>query len=81
MAAESLSSSGPVKDIVAVTASDTTVFAATRGLLVGTAGAATVKTVEGSTATTIPLQAGFNPISVTQVFSTGLTAANIWRLY
>ena len=81
MAKESLSSAAPSADIQPCTPSDATVFAATRGLLVGTAGSATVRTVLGTLVTGIPLQAGYNHISVTQVYATGLTASNIWRLY
>lgn len=54
-----------------------------RGLLVGTAGAATILDASGSTTSRllVPLQAGFNPIAVKRVFSTNLTADNIWALY
>lgn len=73
----------PASRIVAVTAHDTNELAngCCRALLVGTAGAATVVDHSGTTATLIPLQAGYNPIAVKIVKSTGLTAANIWALY
>lgn len=73
----------PASKIVAVTAHDTNELSggACRALLVGTAGAATVVDAEGNTATLIPLQAGYNPIRVKVVKSTGLTASNIWALY
>lgn len=67
--------------IVPVTPGDATLFKTCRGLLVGTAGAATVIDGSGETRTLIPLQAGYNPISVQAVFSTDLTAADIWALY
>lgn len=51
-----------------------------RALLVGTAGTATVIDATGVTSTSIPLQAGYNPISVQRVLNTG-TAADIWALY
>jgi len=51
-----------------------------RALLVGTAGTATVIDATGATATSIPLQAGYNPISVRRVLNTG-TASDIWALY
>lgn len=50
-----------------------------RGLLVGTAGTATVIDASGATRTAIPLQAGYNPIRVKQVLNAG-TAADIWAL-
>jgi hypothetical protein len=50
-----------------------------RALLVGTAGTATVIDAEGNTATSIPLQAGYNPIRVSKV--TFGTAADVWALY
>ena len=80
MATESLSSSAPAKSYIPVTASDTTVFALSRALLVGTAGAATLVDENGAVRVGVPLQAGYNPISACQVYATGLTAANIWRL-
>jgi hypothetical protein len=58
-----------------------TPFELCRGLLVGTAGAATVTDGVGGTRTLIPLQQGYNPISITNVSATGLTAADIWALY
>jgi hypothetical protein len=71
--------------IRAVTKSDTTDVTKINGqwpraLLVGTAGTATVIDATGTTATSIPLQAGYNPISVQRVLDTG-TAADIWALY
>ena len=70
---------GPATLVVAVVAGAS--FTACRALLVGTAGSATVTCSDGATATLIPLQAGYNPISITNVSATGLTAANIWALY
>jgi hypothetical protein len=64
-------------DIVAV--SSGTAFPICRALLVGTAGTATVITANGSTATDIPLQAGYNPIQVSKV--TLGTASDVWALY
>ena len=51
-----------------------------RALLVGTAGTATIIDGSGQTATSIPLQQGYNPISVRRVLNTG-TASDIWALY
>lgn len=53
-------------------------------LLVGTAGAARI--IDGSDSNTggtnlVPLQAGYNPIAVKRIYSTGLTAAGIWAIY
>lgn len=52
-----------------------------RGLLVGTAGAATLIDATGVTRTLVPLQQGYNPIGVQRVFASGLTAQNLWALY
>lgn len=54
-------------------------FPTCRGLLVGTAGTATVITAAGATATNIPLQEGYNPIQVSTV--TFGTASDVWALY
>lgn len=51
-----------------------------RALLVGTAGTATIIDASGQTCTSVPLQAGYNPISVQRVLDTG-TASDIWALY
>lgn len=86
MARESLSSPAPTAIPKFVTASDTVDLpnGVCRGLLVGTAGAARIMDAEGTdTGATnlIPLQAGYNPVGAKRVFSTGLTASNIWALY
>lgn len=55
-----------------------------RALLVGSAGAARLVDAEGNdTGATnlVPLQQGYNPISVRRIYATGLTASNIWALY
>jgi hypothetical protein len=52
----------------------------TRGLLVGTAGTATVVDADGNTCTDIPLQAGYNPLQI-QKLTTLTSAANVWALY
>ncbi len=65
--------------IVAIVAG--TAFKTCRGVLVGTAGAATVTDAGGVVATLIPLQQGYNPISIQLVSATGLVAANMWALY
>ena len=55
-----------------------------RGLLVGTAGNARIIDASGFDVTAsnlVPLQAGYNPIQVLRIYSTGLTASNIWALY
>lgn len=67
-----------------ITASDSANFRACKGLLVGTAGAARVVWADGQDSggsNLVPLQAGYNPISVTRIYSTGLVASNIWALY
>jgi hypothetical protein len=72
---------GSATMVVPVTPSDVTGFKTCRALLVGTAGAATLVDASGETRTAVPLQAGYNPISVQRINSTSLTAANIWALY
>ncbi len=57
-----------------------TPFPPCRAVLAGTGGAATVTFRSGSTATVV-LTAGYNPISITNVSASGLTAANLTALY
>ena len=73
---------GPAIAIKLVTRSDTVDLpdGACRALLVGTAGTATLIDADGNTSVNVPLQPGFNPLSVTRV-KTGGTADNIWALY
>lgn len=71
--------------IRAVTKSDTTDLAQINGewpraLLVGTAGTASIIDASGQTCTNVPLQKGYNPISVRRVLNSG-TASDIWALY
>lgn len=73
--------SDPATSIRAVTKADAALpDGPCRALLVGTAGTANVMDCSGTILTAIPLQLGFNPISVQQV-RTGGTAADIWALY
>ena len=51
-----------------------------RALLVGTAGTANLMDNSGAILANVPLQLGYNPISVQQV-RTGGTATDIWALY
>lgn len=51
-----------------------------RGLLVGTAGTATFRDGTRTTCTDVPLQQGYNPISVSGDVTLG-TAADVWMLY
>lgn len=51
-----------------------------RALLVGTAGAANLMQADGTIRTSVPLQAGYNPIQVLQVRA-GTAAADIWAVY
>lgn len=53
---------------------------ACRGLLVGTAGTANLMDATGEVLADVPLQAGYNPIQVLQVRTSG-TADDIWALY
>lgn len=74
---------GPAGALRKVTPSDTADLpdGPCRALLVGTAGDADLNDGGGAFCDAVPLQAGYNPICVTRVYSTGLTAANIWALY
>ena len=85
MSRQSLSATSPGTSLVFLTASDTVDLAggACRGLLVGTAGTARVITEHGEdtgAVNLVPLQAGYNPISIKRWY-TGGTAANIWAIY
>ncbi len=51
-----------------------------RALLCGQAGTVNIVDASGNVCTDLPLQAGYNPISVIRV-STGGSASNIWALY
>jgi hypothetical protein len=51
-----------------------------RALLVGTAGTANLMDADGNIRTDVPLQVGYNQLSVKQV-RTGGVADNIWALY
>lgn len=68
---------GPYVSAFAVTKSDTTVFAATRGLYIGGTGNVAVTMNDGTTATFDAVPVGFVPLSVTQVLLTGTSASNI----
>ena len=68
---------------VAVTASDTTVIAPTRGLYIGATGNVTVDFADGSTNVllTAPALGIVIPISVVKVKATGTTASGIVAIY
>lgn len=67
---------------VAVTPSDSTVLALTRGLYVGGAGAVAVRMANGTTGTFSAVSAGtLLPFQVDKVLSTGTTATLIQALY
>jgi hypothetical protein len=51
-----------------------------RFLLVGTAGTANLIDYEGTTRNNVPLQAGYNILSVSHVL-TGGTASDVWACY
>lgn len=74
-------SSAPADAFVPVTKADADlVDGACRGLLVGTAGTANLKQIDGTVRANVPLQQGYNPLACLQV-RTGGTAADIWALY
>jgi len=69
---------------VAVTPSDSTVLAKTRGLYVGTSGhlAVTMESEQGSVDVTFSNHpVGYAPLRVIKVLSTGTAASNIVALY
>lgn len=51
-----------------------------RALLVGTAGTANLRQLDGTERTNVPLQQGYNPLAVIRIKSGG-TADDIWALY
>ena len=65
--AKQASLTGPATDGFAVTKSDVTVFPATRGLYVGTAGDLVVTMLSGAVLTFANAAAGYHPLRVTQV--------------
>jgi hypothetical protein len=69
----------PSGNIVKLSQSATPITPVPRALLCGTAGTFTGKDAMGQTLTSLPLQAGYNPISIS-VWSAG-TAADVWALY
>ena len=73
----------PGARLAAVTASDTLdlPLGTAKALLVGTAGNADLVDADGVLQSTVPLQLGYNPIGVTRIHATNLTAANIWAIY
>lgn len=71
----------PAHGAVSITPNDSTVFAVTRSVYVGTAGALAVRMADGMTITFPTVGAGIFPIQVDQVLSTGTTALNIIALY
>lgn len=76
-----LSPSAPSgKFLKAVKADGDLALGACRGLCVGTAGTANLKSADGDDAPNFPLQVGYNPVSVIQV-KIGGTADDIWLLY
>ena len=70
---------GPAQRIVSLTPANS-VIATTKAILCGTAGTLNGLDEYGNAFTGLPLQAGYNPLRVSQV-STGGTAANLWGLY
>lgn len=54
-------------------------FPVCRALLVGGGGTANIVWADGTTATNIPLQVGYNPLRATKV--TFGTASDVWAIY
>ena len=71
----------PAGAAAAITPHDTTHFAPTRGLYVGTGGDVKVTMLDGTAITFTAMTAGIvHPLQVVMVFSTGTTASNIVAL-
>jgi hypothetical protein len=72
---------GPAQVIVSVTLANNVLPNGTcKALLCGTSGTLNGIDAAGNVFTGLPLQQGYNPISIQQA-STGGTATNIWALY
>lgn len=73
----------PGGSLVKITADDSNDLPAgtCRALLVGSPGNADLVDADGNACTAVPLQQGYNPIGVTRLKATNLTAANIWAIY
>ncbi len=71
----------PFYDARDVTKSDSTEFAETRGLYVGTTGDVAVRMAYGTDVTFKSVPVGVLPVQVIRVLSTGTTASNIIALY
>jgi hypothetical protein len=69
-------------DARAITTSDSTNIAPTRGLYIGAAGNVVVDMAYGTTITFVGVQAGtVLPVQVTRIYATGTTATSIVALY
>ncbi len=71
----------PSRNAATVTPHDTNDIAHTHALYVGTAGALKVDMIGGTTITIATAIAGYHPLQVTRVYSTGTDAADIHALY
>jgi len=78
-----MSDVSPASGFVAVTPADGTDLPGgiCKSLLVTTAGLAKLTDAKGNVSTSVPLQAGYNPIKVARVWSTGTAATGIFALY
>lgn len=75
-------SDAPGIDAVAITKSDGTVIAETRGIYVGGAGDVAVRMISGNSATFVGVPAGtLLPLRVDKVLSTGTTATSMVAVY
>lgn len=72
----------PAATLVALTKSDSTVLAPTRGLYVGGAGDVAVVDLSGNSVTLVGVLAGsVIPVRVVKLLSTGTSATNVIALY
>jgi hypothetical protein len=70
----------PASSILPITPGSALPAGNCRAILCGTAGTLNGTDLDGNVFTGLPLQQGYNPLSVSAVASGG-TAANLWALY
>lgn len=70
-----------IEHAIAATPSDSTVYAPSSGVFVGTSGNLAVTMTSGAVITYSNIPVGFHPISVTKVMATNTTASGIIVVY
>ena len=69
------------RGLVAITASDATVFPVCRAIYVGVAGNIALRTAEQQTVTLVAVANGMLPVQADMVLSTGTTATDMFAVY